>query len=136
MRTLAVCFIIGLTSMAMASLSCAHAPAGSAKASGNAPPREVCQAIESYIGKIDAAKAQADASKRAETYAEANAALESVLKKYNRTALYPEATKYATYAEQIHTRDATDPELPELIDKRLKVRAALLELCEGYTITR
>ncbi len=136
MKTLAVCLAVWLTCMTVTSLSCAQAPSGSGKAAAGTPPREVCQAIESYLSKIDSAKAQVDATKRADTYAEANAELGSVLKKNNRTPLFAEATQYATYAEQIHTRDATDPELPDLIDKRLKVRAALLDLCAGYTITR
>ncbi len=136
MKTLALCVIVGFTCMAVHTTAWAQASSGRGKPSTDAPPREVCQAIEAYIGNIDAAKSKADPSKRAETYAEANRALESVLQKYNRTSLLAEATQYATYAEQVLLRDATDPQLPELLDKRLKVRAGLLELCAGYTITR
>jgi hypothetical protein len=99
-------------------------------------PQEVCAALEAYFAKVNAARSIVDEAQRREKYNEAKTELEQLLQKHSSTALLTQASLYASYSEQVVTSDAADPKLPELLDKRLKVRMTLLESCPGYTATR
>lgn len=99
-------------------------------------PQEVCAALEAYFAKVNAARSIADEAQRKEKYNEAKTELEQLLQKHGSTASLTQASLYASYSEQVVTSDAADPKLPELLDKRLKVRMTLLESCPGYAATR
>ncbi len=100
------------------------------------PPREACRAIEAYVAKIDTAKSISDLSKRGELYQNAKQELDKVLKQYKQSTLATLASDYVTYTEQVATAEATNPKLNEYLEKRSKLRASLLEMCSGYTISR
>lgn len=99
-------------------------------------PREVCRALETYVATVDSVQAQPDADKRAQRYADARAQLQAVLKRYGKESVADDAALYATYVETIVTKDATDSQLTETMDKRLKLRAQLLGMCDSFTATR
>jgi len=128
--------MLGVICLGVFSLSSAQAQQSGGKPVSSAPPREVCRAIEAYVAKVDSAKSISDKTKRAEQYAEAKQDLETVLKKHNQTALLGKALDYAPFTEQVVTAEATNPKLNEYLEKRSKLREALLEICSGYTTTR
>jgi hypothetical protein len=99
-------------------------------------PREACRAVETYVATIDAAQAQLDAAKRTQQYDQAKAQLEPVLKRFGKESVMVDAARYATYVETIVNKDATDAQLTEAMDKRLKLRAQLLGMCDSFTATR
>ena len=118
-----------LTCLALVSIVVAQGPQGSGKRSSDSLPQPVCAALAAYVASVDAAKAQPDKTKRAEQYSEAKAALEGVLKRYDRSSLFAEAAPYADYMEEVVSREVTDLRLPEFVEKRLKTRDYLLGLC-------
>jgi len=122
--------------MVMLSVAGAQTSPNVGEKSQDSLPREACQALESYIANIDVAKSQAAPSKRAQLYQEAKAQLEPVLKRCGKTSVLEQAYLYADYTEQVVTRDATDPLLSEAMEKRLKLRAGLLQSCADFTATR
>jgi len=109
-------------------------PEGKSAAGGL--PREACRALETYVAAVDAVKAQPDPAKRAERYGEAKTQLESVMKSFGKASVVEEAVLYATYTEVIVTKDATDAQLSDTMEKRLKMRAHLLGMCDDFTTTR
>ena len=136
MKKLVMCAVAVMACMGIFSIAGAQTSPEKAKTAQDSLPREACQALETYIANIDAAQAQRDPSRLAERYDAAKAQLEPILKRYNKTSVLDQAYLYATYTEQVVTKDATDALLGEAMEKRLKLRAALLESCADYTATR
>lgn len=136
MKSPVLCLILVVICLGVFSLADAQAQQSGGKTASSAPPREVCRAIEAYVAKVDTAKSISDPSKRAEQYSEAKQDLETVLKRSNQTSLLGKALDYVPYTEQVVTAEATNPKLNEYLEKRSKLREALLEICSGYTITR
>jgi hypothetical protein len=136
MRTLVICASAVIVCLGMLSVVEAQTLPEKAKTAQEILPREACQALETYIANIDAAQSQPDASKRAQRYDAAKAQLEPTLKRYGKTSVLDQAYLYATYTEQVVTKDATDAQLPDAMEKRLNVRAGLLGSCADYTATR
>lgn len=99
-------------------------------------PFEVCQAVALYVADIETAKAEAVKMKRTQQYDQAKAKLEMALKQYDKTAVLPEALKYADYTEECVNRASSDPQFEDFTDKRIKTRALLLDMCSQYTLTR
>lgn len=128
--------ILGIICVGIFSISGAQAQKNAGKPASSVPSREVCRAIETYVAKVDSAKSMSDPSKRADQYAEAKQDLETVLKRNNQTSLLAMAYDYVPYTEQVVTTEATNPKLNEYLEKRSKLREALLETCSGYTTTR
>jgi hypothetical protein len=136
MKSRILCLILGIICLGVFSIAGAQAQQSGGKPVSSAPPREACRAIEAYVAKVDSAKSMSDPSKRADQYAEAKQDLETVLKKHNQTELLGTALDYVPYTEQVVTAEATNPKLNEYLEKRSKLREALLEICSGYTTTR
>lgn len=136
MKTSVLSAVAVLVCMALLSVVGGQTPSEKGKASQDSLPREACQALETYIASIDAAKSQPDPSKRAQRYDEAKAQLEPVLKRSGKTSVLEQAYLYASYTEEIVTSDAADAQLGERMDQRLRLRASLLGMCENYTATR
>jgi hypothetical protein len=135
MKALVSSLMVGLISLMLAS------PGGSQEAGQTASPsrglsKEACAALEAYFAKVNAARSLTDKVQRQEKYHEARVDLERALPKHTSSDLITQAALYASYSEQVVTSDAADPNLPELLDKRLKVRMTLLESCPGYASTR
>ena len=128
--------ILGIICLGIFSVAGAQAQQSGAKPASSAPTREVCRAIEAYVAKVDSAKSMSDPSKRADQYAEAKRNLETVLKRNNQTSMLAMASDYVPYTEQVVTAEATNPKLNEYLEKRSKLREALLDMCSGYTTTR
>lgn len=112
-----------------------HAGQGLSADSQPLPPA-VCKAIEAYVAQIDAARSVSVKSKREERYAEAKTSLASVLKQQGKDPLLDKVADYAQLTETIVTADSKSPNLAEDLDRRLKARAALLQMCSDYTISR
>jgi len=136
MKALLLSLMVVLTCLGMISAAGAQSSAGSGKSTAGSPPPQVCQAIETYVAKIDSAKSKSEPSQRATAYAAAKSELETVLKRYNQTSLFEVASDYAAITEQVVTSDSSTPNLDGLLDKRLTLRASLLEICSSYTISR
>jgi hypothetical protein len=136
MKVLAIRTMVVVACLGMLSLVEAQTPPGTGKPISEGLPRPVCKAMEAYLAAIDVAKSDVDRGRRQQKYDKARAELEAVLKPYGKEALLTEALQYALYSEAAVSRDATDPQLNEIIEKRVKLRADLLELCTGYTISR
>jgi len=114
----------------------AQTPPGTGRPISESLPRPACKAMEAYLAAIDVAKSDVDRVRRQQKYDKARAELEAVLKPYGKEALLTEALQYALYSEAAVSRDATDPQFNQIIEKKLKLRAGLLELCTEYTISR
>lgn len=107
--------------------------------SGAAPSERmlvVCQALTTYIAKVDAARSISDKEKREAKYTEAKNELSSALNQSEQAELLGEASSYARYTETIATADPGKPDMADDLEKRLKSRSALLERCESYTKSR
>lgn len=131
-----VVFVVLLGCLAVVSVAGGQAGPDRGKGSAQAPSRDVCQALESYVAKIDTAKSINEASERAKKYAEAQSQLEQVLKKANQASILEDVVAYASYTEAVAIKDATDPGLGAALERRSKMREYILQLCMGYTITR
>ncbi|MBI4964959.1 MAG: hypothetical protein HY913_16920 [Desulfomonile tiedjei] len=136
MNRLAIWVIVGAVCLGMAPFGHAQQSGGPGKPSGRELPRLECKAVETYIAKIDAARSIAEKERREERYAEAQAELKAALKGRDDDALLALAADYAKYTEQVAAADSADSKLADIVDKRLKLRSALLERCENYTATR
>jgi len=136
MKAFLLCLLLGSMCLVPAAPVVSQELAESESPSPGSLPQEVCAALEAYFAKVNSARSMADQAQRQEKYNEAKAELERLLRKHGSTALLTQASLYASYSEQVVTSDAADPKLPELLDKRLKVRMTLLESCPGYAATR
>lgn len=136
MKLTAVCLAVLVGCLAVLSVAGGQSGPDGGKAPAQSPSPEVCQALESYVAKIDAAKSINEPSERSKKYAEAEAPLEKVLKKANQASLLADVVLYASYTEAVASKDATDPELGAALERRSKMREYLLQLCMGYTISR
>jgi hypothetical protein len=99
-------------------------------------PFEVCRAVALYVADIETAKAESVKTKRTQQYDQAKAKLEIVLKQYDKTAVLPEALKYAEYTEETVNRGSSDSQFEDFTEKRITTRALLLDMCSQYTLTR
>jgi hypothetical protein len=124
MKRFAPCIAVG---MLLVGLLC---PAGAqqAPAAVRLSP-EACAAVQQYVARIDASRSMNAAADREETYAQARKGLEPVLQRNKQAQLLDVASDYAKVSETIVKASATDPKLPELVDKRLKLRSRLLDHC-------
>jgi hypothetical protein len=133
MRTLRLFFIaVIITLVHIAPLAAQDA----ASAKFGQLPQEVCRAVTLYIADIETAKAESVKTKRTQQYDQAKTKLETVLKQYDKTAVLPEAVKYADYTEETVARSTSDPQFEDFTDKRIKTRALLLDMCSQFTLTR
>lgn len=107
---------------------CAIAAVSFAGSPGSPPP-DVCKAAQDYVSMVDSARSLLDPEKRRELYKEAGAKAAATMKTHNEDSLVLDCATYAGYVEGIITKDATDPTLPDLMDKRVKLREKLLGLC-------
>ncbi len=135
MKAPAICIMVVLVCLSVLPVR-GQTPRDVGKASSEKLSTEVCQAMDRYVAKIDAAKSEADPSERSRKYDEAKAELESVLKAQNKTSLLTDAVLYATYTEDVASKDAVDQKLTEALEKRSKLREKLLQMCMNYTKTR
>jgi hypothetical protein len=99
-------------------------------------PEEVCQAIEQCVAQINVAGAIRDKSTRQQQYSNALSTLTPVLKRYGKENLSTQAAEFAQYTELVAGTDPTDAKFGELVEKRLKSRALLQNICMPYTTTR
>lgn len=136
MKAFLFLFLVGLPFLMLVAPVDSQESEESTGSSSRILPQEVCAALEAYFAKVNAARSVADKAQRQEKYNEAKAELEQLLQKHGSTALLTQASLYASYSEQVVTCDAADPKLPELVDKRLKVRATLLSSCPDLAGTR
>jgi 7-keto-8-aminopelargonate synthetase-like enzyme len=136
MKKLVMVLIVGAICLAAAVIAQAQQSGGEGKTSSRALPAQECKAIEQYIARIDAARSIREKAQRETKYSEAQAELKAALKSRDNAAPLAQATEYANTTEQVATMDPMDSKLSEVLDKRLKLRGALLERCEDYTATR
>lgn len=136
MKALAISTMLVIAFLGMLSLVDAQTPSGTGKPITESLPRPVCKALEAYLAAIDVARSDKDRVRRQEKYDKAQGELEAVLKLHGKQALLTEALKYAEYSEAAVNKDATDRQFNEIIEKRLRLRADLLQLCTEYTISR
>lgn len=129
MKKVAQYVIVGMMLLGMVSVGVAQQDMSKGKSSSSVVPPDVCKAIQQYVARVDAARSIGNKTGRAEKYAQAQKELEQVLKRYTQSALLEEATEYAKLTEVIVRTEPTDGKLAELLDKRLKLRGALLERC-------
>jgi hypothetical protein len=99
-----------------------------AGASETASP-ELCKALQDYVSQVDAARSVSDTGKRKDMYREAQSKAAEKLKRLKAESLLEDCANYSVYVESIVVKDATDPALPGLIEKRVKLREKLLGLC-------
>jgi hypothetical protein len=99
-------------------------------------PAAVCKAIEAYVAQIGAARSVSDKSKREAQYTEAKTTLASVLKQQGKDHLLDKASGYAELTEAVVIADSKSTDLADVLERRLKTRAALLEMCSDYTMIR
>ncbi len=130
MRRLTQCVIVGILILGMVSVGMAQQVTGKGKSSSTVVPADACTAIQQYVARIDAARSIGEQARREEKYTQARKELEPVLQRYNLSVLVDEASEYAKLTEVVVRADPTDPKLADLLDKRLKVRGALLERCD------
>ncbi len=128
--------IVGLICLGMMAIAGGQQGTGKGQASPRDLPAAVCQAIEQYIAKIDAARSIGDKTQRTEKLSAAQDELASVLKRNDSTSLLSQASAYARYTELMASTDPTDTKFGELVEQRLNSRAALLEACSSYTTSR
>ena len=121
-------FIMGLICLASPSIAGAQ--------QSSKIPADVCQAIEQYVAQINVAGAGKDKFTRQQEYAAALNTLTAVLKRYGKDNISTQANEFARYTELVAVTDATDAKFGELVDKRLKSRAALQDICMPYTTAR
>jgi hypothetical protein len=126
----------GMLCLITMSIAGGQQDAGKGKASSGDLPGAVCQAIEQYISKVDSGRSLKAKTEREEKYSEAQNALAEVLQRHDKSALLSQITAYATYAELVAHTDPTNPQFDKIVDQRLKSRAALLEMCTSYTLSR
>jgi hypothetical protein len=136
MKKLGLCLMVGMLCLTMMSIAGAQQEAGKVKASSSDLSGAVCQAIEQYISKVDSARSLKAKTEREEKYAEAQNGLAEVLQRHDKSALLSQVTAYATYTELVAHTDPTNPQFDKIVDQRLKSRAALLDMCTSYTLSR
>jgi hypothetical protein len=136
MKRLALWIMLGAICLGIVSIGQAQQNRGTGKMAFRELPAGVCRAIEQYIAKVDAARSLTDKASREEKYAEAREELAAVLKSYDKAFLITEATDYAGYTELVAGTDPTDAKFNDAVEKRLRARTALLEICENGTVTR
>jgi hypothetical protein len=113
--------ILGIICLAMVSIADAQ--------QSSDMPAAVCQALEHYVAQINSTVAVSEKPARQEHYTVALSALTPVLKQYKKDQLLAQAAEYAQYCELVTAADPTNPKLGELLDKKLKLGAALQGLC-------
>jgi len=136
MKRLAIWMMAWAICLGVGPITEAQQSGGAEKASSRALPAQECKAIEQYIAKIDSARSIKEKAQREEKYAGAQAELKAALKGRDDAALLDQASEYAKATELVASTDPTESKLSEILDKRLKLRSALLDRCEDYTATR
>ena len=126
----ALCIMVGILFVATLSSVAAQQIKTNQPSSSVKLPADVCQAVQQYVAKIDAARSMNEASKREQTYAQAQKQLEPVLQRHKQMAIADMGSEYAKLTETVVKTDSTDPKLPKLLDERLALRAKLLDHCD------
>jgi vacuolar-type H+-ATPase subunit H len=116
--------MVGILVLGLAASVCAQ-QSSSAKLS-----TEACSGVQKYVAKIDATRGMAGKAQRQEAYAQAQKDLEPILQQIKQPAMTEAASQYAKLSEEIVAADSTTPNLPDLLDKRLKARGILLDHCD------
>jgi hypothetical protein len=136
MKRLVMIVLTVVISLGAISLAMGQPPAPESATDSQALPAAVCNAIATYIAKVDAARSVSEKAKREAKYDEAKSELASVLNRYDKASLLTEAYSYVRYTEIVATADPGKAGLDDDLDKRLKSRSALLQRCADYTSSR
>lgn len=104
-----------------------------ALSAGQGLPPELCRAMQTYIAQVDSAQGIVNKSERDAKYAAAKESIKAALSKFGKDSLFVQAASYADQTETVVNTDPTNSNLPDLLDKRLRIRAGLLELCGRLT---